>query len=182
MNHKTTHRQIFVHGSEGQRVLREVLGAQLVGLMMNPQPLWLVSPWVSNFAVLDNRSGNWSFVEPAWGNREIYFQELLAGMVNYGVELKMVTRDLPLNRDFVKQLYNRLHSKAVFHHTCSHDLHTKGMLSPHFFIQGSMNFTWRGANRNEESVVLTCDQHIITEARTEFEKQYFFAKPQETIK
>lgn len=182
MSHKTTHRQIFVHGPQGQRAFREMLGAQLVGLIMNPQPLWLVSPWVSNFAVLDNRSGNWDFVEPGWGNREIYFQELLAGMVNYGVELKMVTRNQPINRDFVKQLRNHFHSKAVFHHTYSDDLHTKGMLSPHIFIQGSMNFTWSGSNRNEESVVLTNDQHIITEARTEFEKQYAFAESQEAFK
>jgi len=179
MMHNTTQRQIFIHGPGGQRALKEVLGAQLVALMMNPQPLWLVSPWVSNFTVLDNRSGNWDYVEPAWGNREIYFLELLAGMVNYGVELKMVTRNQPINSDFVKQLRNRLHEKAVFHHMWSDALHTKGLLSHAFFLQGSMNFTWSGSNRNEECMVLTNDRDIITTSRMEFEKQYLFAKQQE---
>ncbi|ALL16084.1 hypothetical protein UP00_21320 [Enterobacter asburiae] len=50
---KANQRQIFLHGATGQRVLREVLSAQLVGLILQPEPIWLVSPWVSNFTLLD---------------------------------------------------------------------------------------------------------------------------------
>ena len=37
-------RQIFLHGAAGQRQLREVLSAQLIALIMQPEPIWLVSP------------------------------------------------------------------------------------------------------------------------------------------
>lgn len=44
MTTKANQRQIFLHGATGQRVLREVLSAQLVGLILQPEPIWLVSP------------------------------------------------------------------------------------------------------------------------------------------
>ena len=67
MTTKANQRQIFLHGATGQRVLREVLSAQLVGLILQPEPIWLVSPWLSNFMLLDNRAGSWDSIEPAWG-------------------------------------------------------------------------------------------------------------------
>lgn len=107
-------RQIFLHGSAGQRQLREVLSAQLVALIMQPEPIWLVSPWVSNFPLLDNRSGHWDSIDPAWGGREMDFIELLACAANNGAPLSLVTRDDPMNRIFVKALEKRLSSFANF--------------------------------------------------------------------
>ncbi|MDN4128922.1 phospholipase D-like domain-containing protein DpdK [Pantoea ananatis] len=171
-------RQIFLHGSAGQRQLREVLSAQLVALIMQPEPIWLVSPWVSNFRLLDNRSGNWDSIEPAWGGREVDFIELLVCAVNNGASLSLVTRDQPLNRDFVTALKKRLNNHADFRQEWRNQLHTKGLLTPHFFLRGSMNFTWSGVNRNEEFVELNSDPHAIGEALAAFESQYHFGQPQ----
>lgn len=60
-------RQIFLHGPLGQRHLREILSAQFSGLILYPEPIWLISPWMSDFDVIDNRGGQWSFLDPSWG-------------------------------------------------------------------------------------------------------------------
>lgn len=181
MTTKSNQRQIFLHGATGQRVLREVLSAQLVGLILQPEPIWLVSPWVSNFMLLDNRAGSWDSIEPAWGGREVDFIELLASAINNGAQLSLVTRDLPQNRSFMKGLENRLNSHAEYRLELRDQLHTKGLLTSHFFLKGSMNFTWSGVNRNEEYVELSCDPHMIGEAITAFESQYHFSGSQEAF-
>lgn len=113
--------------------MREVLSAQVVALIMQPEPIWLVSPWVSNFSLLDNRSGNWDSIDPAWGGREVDFIELLACAVNNGAPLSLVTRDEPMNRIFVKALEKRLSNFATFRLEWRNQLHTKGFLTPNFF-------------------------------------------------
>ncbi|GAA5213744.1 phospholipase D-like domain-containing protein DpdK [Corallincola platygyrae] len=176
----TKQRQIFLHGPLGQRHLREVLGSQLVALMLRPEPIWLVSPWISDFSLLDNRAGLWDAVEPDWGSREISFLEMLACITNAGCELNLVTRDEPMNRKFISQLKHRLAPDAVLRHSFDEQVHTKGLLSARFFLKGSMNFTFSGTNRNDEHLFLITDPDIISEARIEFNGQYAFGQ-EETV-
>ncbi len=167
-------RQIFLHGSLGQRQLREVLSAQLVGLMIKPELIWLVSPWVSDFPILDNRSGNWDSVEPSWGDREIGFLELLTSAINGGCPLRLVTKDDGKSISFISQLKNRLLTSADFKNLSTGNVHSKGLLTHSFFLKGSMNYTYSGANLNDEHLMLTTDGTMISEALLEFEERYNF--------
>src|SRR5690606_33917369 len=84
----TSHgRQIFVHGVYAERQLRNTLSNLLVGLILNPDVVWLVSPWVSDFDLLDNRTSDWNSVNPAWGARYVQFSELLAAATDTGSRL-----------------------------------------------------------------------------------------------
>ena len=49
------HRQIFLHGALGQRQLNEVLGSLMSGLILCPEEIWLVSAWISDFVLLNNK-------------------------------------------------------------------------------------------------------------------------------
>ena len=168
----TEQRQIFLHGPMGQRQFREVLGGQMAGLIIKPELIWLVSPWLSDFTLLDNRSGNWDALEPAWGSREVGFNEILARAVNGGCQLRVVTRDDSKNKGFVSQLKNRLDSKVDMKILMSEPLHTKGLLTSKFFLKGSMNYTFTGANKNDEHLTLSCDKNVISEAMIEFQGHY----------
>lgn len=167
-------RQIFLHGPLGQRHLREVLSGIMVGLFIKPERIWLVSPWVSDFPVLDNRTGNWDAVNPSWGNREISFLELLADVVNSGCALRLVIHDDGKSKSFIKQFENRLLKEADYKYLDSQSLHTKGLLTNHVFLKGSMNYTYHGANLNDEVLELTNDGTMISEALLEFEDRYNF--------
>ncbi|MBW3225285.1 phospholipase D-like domain-containing protein DpdK [Marinobacter adhaerens] len=167
-------RQIFLHGPLGQRQFREVLGAQLAGLIIKPEPIWLVSPWLSDFPLLDNRAGEWDALNPSWGSREISFNEVLACAVNEGCVLRLVTKDDPKNASFINHLKNRLLSSSKLYLKKNDPVHTKGLLTRHFFLKGSMNYTFSGANRNDEHLILTSDKDLISEAFIEFNGQYQF--------
>lgn len=172
------HRQIFLHGSLGQRHLKEVLSGLMAGLFIKPERIWLVSPWVSDFSVLDNKTGDWDALNPSWRNREISFLELLADVVNNGCSLRLVTQDDGKSKSFIKQLENRLLDSADYKYLDSEILHTKGLLTDYFFLKGSMNYTYSGANLNDEVLELTNDGTMISEALLEFEERYNFKDKQ----
>jgi hypothetical protein len=167
-------RQIFLHGPLGRRQFREVLGGVMAGLLLRPEPIWLVSPWLSDFPVLDNCSGQWDALEPGWGSREVSFNEVLARAINGGCRLRLVTRDDVYSRRFIQQLSDRLVADQDFRYQLSDRVHTKGLLTKNCFLKGSMNYTWSGTNRNDEHVMLTNNPQIISEALLEFEEYYRF--------
>jgi len=165
-------RQIFIHGPYGMRQLKETLSDLLIGLIMSPDDLWLVSPWVSDFDLLDNRSGNWDSIEPAWGARYVRFSELLVAAIESGCSLKYVTNRDQMNQRFYDQLVARLSSDRLILKHEKNSLHTKGLLCSSFFLSGSMNFTYSGTHRNDERIQLSIDPNAIAEAKIELESQY----------
>ncbi|WP_028116261.1 phospholipase D-like domain-containing protein DpdK [Ferrimonas senticii] len=170
----TSQRQIFLHGPLGKRQTKEVIAAQLAALIMRPEPLWLVSPWISDFELLDNRGGHWDAVEPSWGQRVVGWEEVLACAINQGVPLKLVTRPDDRNKNFVARLQHRLRPGADLCLLFTEEVHSKGLLCNSFFLKGSMNFTYSGANLNDEHLVLSNDKDLIAEALLEFGAQYRF--------
>ena len=165
-------RQIFIHGPYGMRQLKETLADLLIGLIVSPDDLWLVSPWVSDFDLLDNRSGNWDSIEPAWGARYVRFSELLIAAIESGCNLKYVTNSDPMNRRFYDQLIARLGSGHSILKLEKKSLHTKVLLCSSFFLAGSMNFTYSGTHLNQEQVQLNTSKDIILETKLEFEQSY----------
>lgn len=167
-------RQIFLHGPLGRRQFREVLSSILASLLIKPDDIWLVSPWLSDFPLLDNRSGQWDSLEPKWGAREVSFNELLARAVIGGCTLRIVTRSEPSSQNFIRILANRLGASPGFYYLLSENLHTKGFLTRTCFLKGSLNYTFSGAQRNDEHVILTQDAQLISDALLEFEHHYRF--------
>ena len=166
-------RQIFVHGVYGERQLRETLSDLLVGLILSPSTVWLVSPWISDFDLLDNRSGDWNSVHAAWGPRYVMFSELLAVALQSGCQLKLVTNADEINDRFYERLSRSGADRNAIRRVVNDQLHTKGLLCSAFFLAGSMNFTYSGLHRNDERVRLSIDSEEIAEARLEFESRYF---------
>jgi hypothetical protein len=165
-------RQIFIHGLFGERQFRETLSDLMVGLILSPATLWLVSPWVSDFDLLDNRSSDWNSVHAAWGARHVLFSELFAVAIDAGCQLNLVTNKDDVNDRFYEQLINNINDKDAVRWIIEDKLHTKGLLSPAFLLAGSMNFTYSGLNRNDEYVRLSVDPQEIADARLEFESRY----------
>lgn len=169
-----TDRQVFLHGPLGQRQFKEVLAAQLSALIISPEILWLVSPWTSDFDILDNRAGDWNLLDPGWGCRRIFFLEVLTRCAGVGCPLRIVVRDELESRVFVAKLKRRLPSGVDVKIKVSEDVHSKSLLSGNFFIKGSLNYTFSGATVNDEFVTLTRNQESISEALIEFGKRYRF--------
>ena len=66
-------RRIFKSAVTSQNLIRELLQMMFLGELLAPggQRAWLVSPWISNIVLFDNRAGGFGTINPEWGNREI---------------------------------------------------------------------------------------------------------------
>jgi hypothetical protein len=165
-------RTIYMNSALGRRQFREVLGGLLVGVTLAPDDVWLVSPWISDFDLLDNRSNNWSMIQPSWGSRVIRFSEVLKELVETGSTLTVVTSSDGGSAAFLKRLDEAVAERTSFRVGVCEDLHIKGLLTSSFFLAGSMNFTFSGTNVNDEQVQLSSDSNLIAETRLEYEQRY----------
>lgn len=165
-------RSIHLNNDLGRRQLREVLGSLLTGLILAPERLWLVSPWVSDFDLLDNRAGDWSVLQPSWGLRFVRFSELLIECVEAGCSLSLVTKPETSNDPFLSRMRQGITTQDRYRSVVSANVHIKGLLADSWYLSGSMNFTFSGANLNEEEVLLRCEPAAVADTRFEFERCY----------
>ncbi|ONN70917.1 phospholipase D-like domain-containing protein DpdK [Pseudomonas oryzihabitans] len=168
------YRRVFKNQQTGSATIRELLQSMFVGEMLGTgNRIWIVSPWISNIVLIDNRSGNFDSLNPEWGRREVRLADILIDLMARGAEVVIVTRDLETNTPFL----NRLHESSAMHSTGGQLivqldplLHTKGILLSHSLLIGSMNLTYNGLEMNDEWIQFSIDSNDIATTRLEFAK------------
>lgn len=157
----------FIHRRGGSREVAELLQAVFVGELLAPsRVLYLVSPWISNVTVLDNRAHAFVSLEPAWTHAEIRLVEVLEGLMDMGCKLVVATRPDKHNTSFLRALTyagERLGVSPVIHQV--EELHEKGILGDAFFLSGSMNLTYNGISINEERIHYHTEESVIAHTR-----------------
>ncbi|MBV9510098.1 MAG: hypothetical protein JO303_07445, partial [Caulobacteraceae bacterium] len=98
-------RRIFRSATTSQNVIRELLQLVFLAELADPgEAVWIVSPWVSNIALLNNRAGGFDVVNPEWGRREVRLAEVGVTLMARGGRLIVVTRPDGHNRTFLERL------------------------------------------------------------------------------
>lgn len=159
---------------------REELADALQGLfvseLLDPsKPLWLVTPWISDVPLLDNRSGRFTGLLPDMPRRWVRLGELLLHQMARGGAVVIACRPDPHNLSFTGQFEKRAADAGVEARLAVRsavDLHEKGILTSHLLLSGSMNLTYNGLRRLEESVLLTDDTNTVARARHAYEDRW----------
>lgn len=158
--------------------IHDLLATALTAELINPSPhLWLVSPWVSDIAVLDNRDQR---IEPLLGEgwaRELYLSETLGFLIARHTRVSLAIRPEEHNDRFLERLNGAL---GRLGHTLAAtvdiyrgaDLHEKTICGNEWLITGSMNFTWRGLEQNDEAVSYTVDPALAAQTRLDLEHRW----------
>lgn len=171
---KYSHRRIFKTSVTGKETTRELLQTMFVGEVLNKaNKIWLVSPWVSNIIIIDNRSGNFDSLNPEWGRREIRLSDLLISLMTRGSEVVVVTRDVKENIAFLNSFNDLVKEHALSEQVTvirRNKLHTKGILLSKSQLMGSMNLTYFGLEINDESISFSIDLEDVSQTRLEFER------------
>ncbi len=167
-------RQIFLNQALGRRQFKEVFGTLLLGNFLYKDEIWLVSPWITDFDLIDNSANQWNALVPTFEARYIRFSEVLIALARAGIAIYLVTRKDPINDSFLSNLKYQLTEREAVHFCFRQELHTKGILCKEGFIEGSLNLTYSGVESNDETMVLHTDSHNISNAFLEFKKQYEF--------
>lgn len=171
---KYSHRRIFKTAVTGKETTRELLQTMFVGEVLNKaNKIWIVSPWVSNIIIIDNRSGNFDSLNPEWGRREIRLIDLLISIMTRGSEVVVVTRDVETNIGFLNSFNDLVEEHALSEQVTvirRDKLHTKGILLSKSQLMGSMNLTYYGLEINDESISFSIDLEDVAQTRLEFER------------
>lgn len=177
-------RTVATTTQQASRQIRDLLQSLLIAELLDPSPrVWLVSGWIVDAPVIDNRGGEVSSLIPAWPDREILLSEVLAQLMLAGSRLTVATNDHPANQPFP----HALRQAAVMLDTQRHlridlidevnfseepGLHRKRLVTERAVLWGSMNFTRSGYERNAEDVALDLEPTAIATAINEMEQLY----------
>lgn len=135
--------------------------------------LWLVSPWISDIPVLDNRTNGFVVFEPRWARAQVSLSKVLVKLLESGTTVHVATRPDNHNMAFLDRMRRlaepdglplRLHSVE--------ELHEKGILADGFYLSGSMNLTFNGISLNEEAVHFDIDSSFVAENRILFASRW----------
>jgi hypothetical protein len=158
------------------RETTDFLSSIFVRELINPSScLWIVSPWITDIPLIDNRFGSFPFLD-FLGRKRITMSQVLIELVRRDSQIVVGTRVDPKNFRFLESLRkhqtefdNRI---VLFEQDESERLHDKAMCGDDFLISGSMNFTFAGAILNQENIRLDTDPQIISETRIDLSERF----------
>lgn len=166
------YRRIFKTQTTGVATIKELLQTMFVAEVLQPgDEIWIVSPWISNVVLIDNRSGSFDALNPEWGRREIRLADVLVTLMNYGAKVHIVTRNVATNNAFrtrIADLARENELEELLKIYIHSQLHTKGILLTRCLLMGSMNLTYNGMEINDEWVEYSLDQQDLGRTRLEF--------------
>ena len=145
-----------------------VLTAVMLAELLSPSDeLWLVSPWISDVVTIDNSRGDYDALIADASARVYPLSEILALIADAGARLTVVTRPAGHNIPFLDRLRDRaaLQRLTVITHP---DVHEKTLCGGSWLLTGSMNFTLRGMQINDEAVTYNVSQAAAARARIDF--------------
>ncbi len=167
-------RRIFKSAVTSQNLVRELLQFILLGEILAPgeRRLWLVSPWISNVVLFDNRAGGFNAVNPEWIAGEVRLVQVLADLMSRGAPVGVATSLDAHNDAFIARLEEAALEVGVSDKldlVRRPSLHTKGLLAQRGLLSGSMNLTYNGLELNDEMVVYDTTPRALAEARLNFD-------------
>ena len=168
-------RKIFRTKSTGNSEVRELLETVLVSELIMPSPtIWLVSPWITDLEILDNRSAAYSALVPTWGLRRIRLSEVLASVLDRS-KVSIVARPDPHNTAFLSKMEDMARANELSQNLTvirQETLHLKGLLGRDYYLSGSMNLTYNGVEINEEGISFERSPDAIASASIHFQEHY----------
>ena len=152
--------------------LDPVLTAVLLAELLAPSDqLWLVSAWISDVIAVDNTRGDYDSLFADASARAYHLSEILALLTVSGTDLYVISRPAEHNSAFLARLQRRADSErlTVIRHA---DVHEKTLCGKDWVLTGSMNFTLRGMQVNDEAVTYKVSEAAAAQARIDFVRRW----------
>jgi phosphatidylserine/phosphatidylglycerophosphate/cardiolipin synthase-like enzyme len=134
-------------------------------LLKPSKELYLISPWLSKVPLIDNRFGQFRALASELDKSELHLGDILMLLAGRGTRVRILYRT-PAN-EMTRQFLKSLQDTENIEYRAGRDLHEKGLITSHFYVHGSMNFTYAGVNINDESIEIIKDEALIWQALQE---------------
>ena len=166
------HRDLYAEGHS--RMPPALLQSLLVAELLSPSSrIWISSPWISDVDLIDNSARQFGQLAPSWPASWIRFSDVLATFLERGTDIVVISNHDPHNTEFLSRmdLLGDIYPGRVSIIRID-EVHEKGILSDHFTIDGSMNFTYNGIYINQEYLAYRCGSEIVYERRIVLENRW----------
>jgi hypothetical protein len=134
--------------------LRQLFRSAMATLLLldtPSRPIYVCSPWISEFVVFENRFGEFSQLVPGIGEQSsIRLSDCLRQLARLH-EVRIISRRTDVTQSFLS--IPGLTEDGVRATLADDDLHEKGFLTPIFYFEGSMNITYSGVHMNKEKLL-----------------------------
>lgn len=161
-------RRITSKARDGSVQLADCLSSLFALELMHPSPeIYLLSPWISDMPLINNRFGQFRAIMGDMGGTDLRLATILITLAERGVKVRIICRP---NHSQTDEFLNLLPEQIEYRHL--ETLHEKGLITHSFYLRGSMNFTYSGINLNDESVELTTDPHDVVLALLEARQRW----------
>ncbi|NKS24598.1 phospholipase D-like domain-containing protein DpdK [Prescottella equi] len=166
-------RRITTRGDGPTLLASDAVESLFIAELMSPSPdVWLLSPWVSDIPVIDNRAGSFAGLAQGMGGHTILLTRALIELATLGTHVHVVVRPDPRNTKVTDKLRAATDTTRRINIVVRDNLHEKALLTSRFHLHGSMNFTHYGRTVNEESLVLENDVSNISRANLDYHERF----------
>ena len=162
--------------NQSRVAVADLLEALLIAELLAPgSRLLFVSPWISDFPVIDNRGGNFSHLDAGWGAAKIRVSAVLRSLMVRGTRVSIACRSGQREDEFIDRLRSAAEvdgTSALLALQRAGDLlrersHEKALVADTWAVYGSMNFTFSGVELNGELVTVTNDRAAVATLASE---------------
>ena len=165
-------RQILRRHGDARNTARELLQIVFAAELLAPsRSVWIVSPWLRDIPVLDNRSADFVSLDPRFPRGLVRIGAVLASLLERGTQIVIATRPDQQSREVVGALRSAAPSGRLIY-ADRDELHAKGIVGDSVALVGSMNFTHNGVERLTEMLAFNTDSERVSEIRLEFAREY----------
>lgn len=160
-------RRIFNHSESSPKILEELFHNIFIAEFLDPSDeIWIVSPWISNVQIFDNRGGAFTTLCPDWQGLSVKLGQVLIRLLTTNTKINVVANTDTHNDKFFISLDQKSKDLGLsdkLQLLRRETLHTKGIFTRHGSLTGSMNITFNGININDEHLIYTISKEAIAQ-------------------
>ena len=139
--------------------------------------IWIVSPWISDVVLIDNRGGRYEHLRLA-GERTLKISDVLVFMASrFETRITVVVSDHEWASEF-RMVLPRVFKEKNLEHLLNfiikpqQELHEKSITTSDWQVSGSMNFTKQGIDVKDEVVAIDTSQRNASEAIIDLRQRF----------
>jgi hypothetical protein len=172
--HRNDFPQRDVHTPGTTLVPGDLLQSIVVAELLRPsRPLWIVSPWISDVALVDNSARQFGAISPEWPAAPVRLTTVLTTLLERSGSVVIAVNFSPHNDELLRRLQPLQEEHgAALRVLRGATLHEKGIVGEHFVLDGSMNLTYNGVHVNDEHLLYRTDPAQVAERRLSLERHW----------
>lgn len=169
-------RTILKSRDRSNRAAREMLEWVFSSELLGPsEEIWIVMGWMSDVVILDSSDGSFDSLIPSLSGQKFLLSDIVVELARLGSRIFIVIRSDESNNYVTAAMKAKIEQRCPKGKLKIHqdaEVHNKGIIGSSWCLDGSMNLTSNGLDRNAESLTLLRNSDESARRRIELRGQW----------